>query len=171
MIVEVTKIPNSGKDFDLKLEPGEIDFESEFAKVSSETKFAGRINYLNLRTIIEGEIKSQVELNCNRCFLPIPQSLDFSFKNAYILAEEYTKEEESKLEDKGLEISIFEGDKIDLKVVASEQIALSLPMQMVCKEDCNGLCETCGVNLNNKSCTCKDEQVDPRWAALKNLKK
>jgi uncharacterized protein len=40
---------------------------------------------------------------------------------------------------------------------------------VLCKEDCQGLCLKCGSNLNLIDCKCEDEQIDPRWAALKNL--
>lgn len=170
MIIEVAKIQNSGKAFKLKFEPDEIDIESEFAKVSGETLFEGKVTNSDLRTIIESEIKTEVELNCGRCLKPISKDLKFSFKNAYILAEDYTKEEESELEKKELEISIFEGDKIDLKQIAGEQIALALPIQTLCKTDCQGLCEKCGANLNLTDCKCSENEIDPRWSALKKLK-
>ncbi len=170
MIVEVAKIQNSGRDFDLKFEPDEIDLESEFAKVSGKTFFKGKVANSDLRTVVDGEIETEVELNCHRCLKLIPQKLKFSFKNAYILAEDYTKEEEYELEKEELEISIFEGDKIDLKRIAGEQIALALPTQVLCKTDCQGLCEKCGANLNSTGCKCNENEVDPRWSALKELK-
>lgn len=169
MIIEAAKIQNSGKSFDLKFESSEIDLNSEFANVSGETLFKGKISNSDLRTIVEGEIKTEVELNCNRCLRIIPKKIEFSFKNAYILAENYTEEEESELENKDLEISIFEGDKIDLSEVAGEQIALALPSQILCEIDCKGLCEKCGANRNLTNCKCIENDVDPRWAALENL--
>lgn len=170
MIIETAKIQNSGKDFRLKFEPDEIDIESEFAKVSGETLFEGKVTNSDLRTVVEGEIETEVELNCGRCLKPIPKDLEFSFKNAYILAGDYTKEEEYELEKKELEISIFEGGKIDLQRIAGEQIALALPMQVLCEIDCQGLCEKCGVNLNLIDCKCSENDIDPRWSALKKLK-
>jgi uncharacterized protein len=171
MIVEVAKIQNSSKSFDLRIEPDEIDLTSEFARVSDVTQFRGKVSSSNLQTFVRGEIKTTVELNCNRCLKILVKELDFSFQNAYILAEDYTKEAEFELEKKDLEISIFEGDKIDLREVAGEQIALVLPTQILCNDKCKGLCEKCGANLNLIDCNCKENEVDPRWSALKNLKK
>lgn len=170
MIIEVAKIQNSSKSFDLKFEPREIDLKSKFAIVSGETLFKGKISNYDLRTIVDGEIKTEVELVCNRCLQTLPEKVEFSFKNAYILAEDYTKEEEYELEKKELEISIFEGDKIDLAEVAGEQIALDLPSQILCQENCKGICEKCGANLNLIDCKCEENDVDPRWSALTKLK-
>ena len=51
-----------------------------------------------------------------------------------------------------------------------EQVLLALPMHAACGEDCKGLCGTCGQNLNEGQCGCATSQVDPRLAALKNIK-
>lgn len=170
MIIKVAKIQNSGREFDLRFEPPEIDLESEFAKVSGETLFKGKVSNSDLRTIVGGDIETEIELKCNRCLQNIKDELKFSFKNAYILAEDYTKQEEFELEKEGLEISIFEGGEIDLKRIAGEQIALALPTKILCQTNCKGLCEKCGANLNLINCKCKENEIDPRWSALKNLK-
>ena len=64
----------------------------------------------------------------------------------------------------------FDGKVIDLDPIVREQLLLALPMSAVCTEDCKGLCTVCGQNLNEKQCGCDTRQVDPRLAALKNIK-
>ena len=59
------------------------------------------------------------------------------------------------------------GDSVE---VVREQILLAMPEQVFCWEDCKGLCPKCGTNLNLIDCKCADDEVDPRWAALKSLK-
>ena len=54
-------------------------------------------------------------------------------------------------------------------VKRAQVLLLNLPEQVLCKEDCKGLCPECGTNLNLKDCDCGDKDIDPRWAALKNL--
>ena len=43
-------------------------------------------------------------------------------------------------------------------------------MQPLCRPDCRGLCPVCGVDLNQQSCSCGKDDIDPRWEKLKNLK-
>jgi uncharacterized protein len=45
-----------------------------------------------------------------------------------------------------------------------------MPMKPLCKEDCAGLCATCGKDLNKVKCKCTQEEIDPRWAELLKLK-
>jgi uncharacterized protein len=65
---------------------------------------------------------------------------------------------------------VFDGKVIDLEPIVREQLLLALPMNAVCREDCKGLCGQCGQNLNEKPCDCQEKFVDPRFAALKNIK-
>jgi uncharacterized protein len=67
-------------------------------------------------------------------------------------------------------LSVFDGEAIDVDEIVREQILLSVPDRALCDENCRGICLMCGTNLNAGSCECKSSEVDPRWAALKNLK-
>ena len=60
---------------------------------------------------------------------------------------------------------------VDLVQVAREQIYLNLPLKSVCRDDCKGLCATCGANRNRIECACSGDQPDPRLAPLLELKK
>jgi len=73
-------------------------------------------------------------------------------------------------EDKDIEHEAYHGDEIELSGYLMEQVAISLPVKVVCKEDCKGLCALCGANLNTEICACNREQFDPRFSVLKNLK-
>lgn len=78
--------------------------------------------------------------------------------------------EEKELGDDDMGIIYVEEDEIDLHDVVRQEIIYILPVRMVCGEDCKGLCQSCGENLNLGKCNCETE-ADPRWSALKNIKK
>ena len=58
----------------------------------------------------------------------------------------------------------------DLAPFFREEIALAVPVQILCKEDCRGLCPSCGANLNLAPCNCVQKTGDPRLAVLRQLK-
>jgi uncharacterized protein len=65
----------------------------------------------------------------------------------------------------------LEQDELDVHAWARDALALALPTQIVCREDCLGLCALCGENLNNAEPGHAHESApDPRWAALRELK-
>ncbi|MEO7658752.1 MAG: DUF177 domain-containing protein, partial [Pyrinomonadaceae bacterium] len=76
----------------------------------------------------------------------------------------------AEVSDEALDESLVEDGKIDMAEVVREQLLLVQPEQIFCREDCKGLCPQCGANLNLIDCKCADDDIDPRWAALKNLK-
>ena len=59
---------------------------------------------------------------------------------------------------------------LDLRAWARDALALALPTQIVCREDCRGLCTICGQNLNEDPGHEHEREPDPRWAALRELK-
>ena len=70
-----------------------------------------------------------------------------------------------------LESPYLEEEQLDLRAWARDALALALPAQIVCREDCLGLCSICGENLNRADPEHGHErEPDPRWAALRELK-
>jgi uncharacterized protein len=64
----------------------------------------------------------------------------------------------------------LDGDELDLRAWARDALALALPAQIVCREECLGLCAVCGENLNQAGPGHRHEHApDPRWAALRKL--
>lgn len=61
-------------------------------------------------------------------------------------------------------------EELDLRAWARDALALTLPQQVVCREDCAGLCPVCGENLNEHPEHAHEREPDPRWAKLRELK-
>jgi uncharacterized protein len=59
--------------------------------------------------------------------------------------------------------------EIDISQDILDALMLEMPVKLLCKEDCKGLCQTCGQDLNVEPCDCKNEVIDPRWQALTGL--
>ena len=70
-----------------------------------------------------------------------------------------------------LDVGFYHGQQLDVAALISEQVVLEVPMKPVCKEQCGGLCDQCGMDLNEGSCDCQRRSVDPRLVALEELKK
>ncbi|MBM7564569.1 YceD family protein [Paenibacillus sacheonensis] len=111
---------------------------------------------------VEGELTIDVELSCSRCLEPTSEHVVLPFHERFKNAAEV---DGSEPEDT---IPVDE-DKLELEPMLEEMLMLELPFVPLCSEDCKGLCHTCGSNLNEQSCGCSNERIDPRLAALKDL--
>jgi uncharacterized protein len=80
-------------------------------------------------------------------------------------------EEEVELSEPDLTFGFYRDELIDVDALVREQIRLALPFRLLCREDCRGLCQKCGADLNRNPCSCSGEGPDARWATLLEYKK
>ncbi|MEP6903823.1 MAG: DUF177 domain-containing protein [Actinomycetota bacterium] len=170
MIVELPTAENLILPFDFEIRADEIDLDDEPLKLKDSIKVEGEIKKGIVQTDVRGKISAEIALECTRCLQGTEQNFEISFAAAFVTPEHYTQAKEAELNTDDLDVSVFEGDLIDLTELVREQILLNLPEQVFCREGCKGLCEKCGANRNLIDCKCIEKEVDPRWAALKNLK-
>lgn len=169
MIVDLITLEKSPRHLNFSFAPETIDLGDE-AKLKSAVGLKGNLTKGIVETAVKGEITAEIAAECTRCLQSVEQKLLIPFKSSFVTAENYTAAKEAELQENDLDITIFEGDKIDLTEFVREQLLLNLPEQIFCKEDCRGLCEKCGANRNLLDCKCIEKETDPRWSALKNLK-
>lgn len=170
MIVDLIRLKDAPFEFEFSLAPDEIDLESETAKITGETKAKGKLTRGLVQIDAAGNIAGEVSLECARCLTKVRKNLNFPFEAAFVTNENYTRAKEAELNNRDLDVSILEGERIDLTELVREQILLNLPEQIFCAEDCEGLCQKCGSNRNLINCNCVEKELDPRWAALKDFK-
>lgn len=112
-----------------------------------------------------GTIEGDVSLPCRRCLGDA--SAHVSEEAHLIFAEAGTE----GLEDDP-DIFLLDDRKaeLDLRPALREQWLLHAPGFALCRDDCKGLCPTCGADLNVEPCGCASSAADPRWAGLRKLK-
>jgi len=67
--------------------------------------------------------------------------------------------DKEELSAQELDLDVYSGETVDLEALVREQIILLAPLKPLCSEGCRGLCPTCGVNLNQETCSCKVENA------------
>ena len=169
MIIDLANIGATPKKIDLELESSELDVDVGYATITGKASFCGEAVRTGSRAHVRGKVRADVSLDCARCLEPITKHIDVLFDDTFVDASE-TRAAETEIDIDELDESLVPEGKIDVTEVIREQVLLALPEQIFCREDCKGLCPKCGANRNLIDCKCADDEVDPRWAALKNLK-
>jgi uncharacterized protein len=158
--------------FDETFAPGQIDFAGEALQQASGLHAAGVAELLahsggEIR--IHGRFQVEMTAECDRCLGRAHFPMNGRFDLFYRPASEIAHEEEVSIDEGEAEIGFYEGDGLELEDILREQVLLALPMQRVCREECQGICPVCGRNRNETACDCKTAAQDDRWAALRNL--
>ena len=140
-----------------------LDFALETIDVDCMiTKTSGTV-------FIKGNFSALIDADCSRCLERTRLTICSNFTYTLIPVKAEQKEE-IELKPEELEISSYQGDFIDLAPIICEQIILQIPIKILCREECKGLCQRCGTNLNAASCQCEKDVRDTRMAVLKNFK-
>lgn len=170
MIIDLTRIEGEPLPLDVSISSDEVDLGSEYVRLTGDIAVKGEFAKHIAQTDVRGEIATKIVIECTRCLEPIAQDRIIPFDISFITPEYDTQARETELNKGEMETAVLEGEQLDLTELVREQILLNLPEQTFCRQDCKGLCSKCGQNRNLINCKCEEDEIDPRWAALKDLR-
>jgi uncharacterized protein len=110
----------------------------------------------------QGRIRANVEGECVRCLAPTTLPVTAEVVELWYFPPEKAPDD--------AEWVIEEDANLDLAPLVREGFLLGIPIQVLCREDCKGLCPTCGQDWNTGPCDCAGETIDPRLAPLRGLR-
>lgn len=155
MFIELETIFNiegASKDFSYEFTPDDCDIIRSVNVDGCVRNRAGIV-------LLEGNARFTIEASCDRCAADVKHETVLPFEHTLV----------SKLnDDENCELYLVEDMHFNLDELIREDILLSLPTKILCREDCKGLCPYCGANLNEGKCDCK-KPIDPRLEALKKF--
>jgi uncharacterized protein len=170
MLLSLARLPDEGRRFEHQYQAGEIETEEYEFSFQQFPLVIGRVDRVGQDLRLRGQLTAVVARPCDRCLQEVVIPLERAFDLYYAPADPLTgKSGETELQPRDLDFAVYEHDEIDLDQLALEQVALSLPTRVLCREDCRGLCAQCGADLNVEKCQCQ-KPMDPRWQALADLK-
>lgn len=168
--VDLAKLPSEGRHLERTIHSNawkicEQDWESR-----GDLSFNVFIRGTPHKTVAEGRFSAGITAYCHRCLKGIDLDLNRNFHLTYLPPDqERFEKEEVALTNDELEVAYLDQTLLPIHEMIREQIYLSVPMKLLCRADCRGLCPHCGADLNAVECECAMEPVDPRWASLKEI--
>lgn len=119
-----------------------------------------RVDNLESRFVLRGELEATGEATCDRCLGRF--ALTFTAPVELVILCDA-----GSVDDDGETPVIHQRQgEVDLTDAVREAVALAVPLQRICREECRGLCAQCGIDLNRETCDCQQDDSDPRWAGL-----
>lgn len=143
----------------------EFDFEFQHLKFDQDLEVENFIGIITASrnsdgVLTIGKFNATTSANCGRCLDPTKQSLNIEFSEQFTLPNHADKDTELMLPHNG---------KIDFGPILREYLLLEMPINPICRPDCQGLCPNCGINRSEESCDCKIDEINPQFSALKSL--
>jgi DUF177 domain-containing protein len=169
MLIEISQIPLEGMDVAVPEAPLDLGEPSDVWAGPATVGAAVRFDRSGRGVVVSGTFRGAVQLVCSRCLEPFPFTAEEPFHLYFETARPGRAEEESELTDDELDVTYVEEGRVDTDNLLRENVLLSLPLQPLCREDCRGLCQRCGMNLNLGSCDCQEPRRDPRLEPLRKL--
>jgi uncharacterized protein len=109
--------------------------------------------------LTQGTLHAGLAAECARCLDDILRDLPIEIEELYAHPASITSE-----------FSIDEDGNLDLVPLLRAEVLIADEQGALCRPDCQGLCMECGTNLNHERCACGEDDIDPRFAALKMLR-
>jgi uncharacterized protein len=172
MHLRLTDVLEGALSFDGPLDLHDVRDETGAALLAGPAHLRGRAERGPRGIALTGRLEALLRLACSRCLEPFERPLAVDFRLALVPrgADEADLPDEVELTAEDADLYPVDGERLDLGVVAGEQIYLNLPLKPICEPACRGLCPTCGANRNRIECGCRQSEVDPRLAPLQRLK-
>lgn len=171
MLIEVAEIPQEGLTVSLRAEPVVLCLPDRGPPAEAHADAVLKLTRTDRGVLAEGEVASTLSLVCSRCSEPFTLPVREPFSVFYQESPAASAEEEVELGPADLDTDFLAQGRLDLSALLHENLLLALPVQPLCREDCQGLCPGCGANRNEEGCSCAGPPADPRFAILDRLKR
>ncbi len=120
--------------------------------------------------LVRADLRTSVELTCSRCLIPFATPVHFQIDEEFLpTIDVMTGARLPQTDDADEATQIDSNHILDLSEIVRQDLTLALPLVPLCRNNCQGLCPNCGKNWNEGDCECEEDEIDPRFAVLKQL--
>ncbi len=120
--------------------------------------------------LLTGRLTCEQTLACTRCLTPRPQTVDSEVQLYVVVRRTEPLPGDVELAEEDLGVLEIDSEVLDTAPVIRDHLQLEIPMRVLCRPDCAGLCPRCGADLNAGACDCPPREMDSRWRALAELR-
>jgi uncharacterized protein len=163
MKIQVGGLSQGSHSYNFRVQPADIGLDGHYTR---EIVVSVGLEKTATQIMLKAELSTQGQFSCDRCADEFTQPLAASYRMHYI----WNEEDAGLLDPTEVQLVASNLAVIDLAEDVRQTIILAVPLKLLCKSSCKGLCPRCGRNLNLGNCTCSDEPGDSRWEALRSLR-
>lgn len=168
MLIELSEILSAkDKSIDVQADIEMQQFTSKMCDYRVVDKSSLLINLHNTgkrRFTLSTDINLSLLIPCDRCLEEVKHIMNIKVNKDIDMNESENNENQ---DDK--ELFFIEGDELDVEKLVYNEVLVNLPMKILCSENCKGICNRCGANLNSQTCDCDTTELDPRMSKIRDI--
>ncbi len=154
-ISDIARYNGASISLHFEVAPSEVEIDEGFL-LDRGLSFDGTVTNTNGIMRLAGNLKAIYRNECYRCLGVVSKALELNIEESFINSPDAEQ----------MDMYPFEGKILDINKALNDNIILSLPMKQLCSEECKGLCNKCGANLNEMQCGCSEYDIDLRLEGL-----
>lgn len=162
-ISEILTVPFTSKEYTVLPDFDKVLLRRVSYPVTGKEPFVLHVRKEEDHLHVDGETEVKLCMPCDRCLSDVEITFPIRIRRDVSLREERNGDYDAD------ELSFIDGCNIDTDKLVLDEIVVALPTKILCREDCAGLCPSCGRNLNEGPCDCQTEYADPRMAAIADI--
>jgi uncharacterized protein len=162
LTINISRLSEGSHEYDFETEPKNLDLDARFVDrvfVHAVLEKTGRQLFLRTKLGTKGHFV------CDRCLDDFVSDVSTRYDIVYITEEIAAPE----IDQGEMQYLGPDSTTLDLGEDVRQFLILAVPLKLLCKEDCRGLCPKCGSNRNKSQCGCAENDADPRWEVLKKV--
>jgi uncharacterized protein len=158
--INISKLSEGAHHHSLQATPAEIGLDSRFTK---EVNVEATLDKSSRQLYLRVDFKTGGVFTCDRCLEEFEREISSGYSLVYVT--------DGRAGGGDDEVQVISPDSnfIDLGEDVRQFAVLALPQKTLCREDCAGLCPTCGTNLNRTKCSCQLDQADSSFSSLRKI--
>lgn len=163
MKIQVGGLSEGTHEFRFKAEKGDLGLGPPLdSAVTVETTLEKTGSQIFLRA----SLQTEGTFTCDRCLSAFTRPVTAAYRMFYL----FEAADPTRLDPAEVQLISPALNVIDVTDDVCQTLLLSIPLKLLCRDACRGLCPTCGRNRNLEDCNCREELTDPRWEGLKKLR-
>lgn len=167
MLINLTDVLTSeGKVVEKQVETELLQLSCRMGVFTVEEKTPLTLTLSNLginKASVQGRMELTFAMNCDRCLKPVSKKMALDFARQIVGPDEHTEDAEDD------DQNFMDGYQLDVERLIQNECFLNLPVKVLCRPDCKGICMQCGADLNEGKCGCDTFIPDPRMARIKDI--
>jgi uncharacterized protein len=164
MEIRISGLSDGEYPVEFEVTPQQIGLEDFVGTV----RLSGTLRKSSHQFFLNGTVSGTMHRLCDRCLAEVERRITVPINIYYIV--------EGDLDD-----ADSDGGEVEVRSIHAEQhsiivdedvrqtLTIEVPIKILCKETCRGLCPNCGADLNEGDCACDTQEIDPRWGKLADL--